>query len=127
MLDVVIVSTDESKQCSVPTAWRATLSTIVAAFKDGDFRLERGIEGVNVISADRATAIAHNIASCGLRLTDLPEESWQTSVCQWQRDYWDVLVDLFTIEEEASDLSMLVRVHQANTGYVFDVVSVYVA
>jgi hypothetical protein len=56
----------------------------------------------------------------------LPEETWKTSACQWMRGYWDVLVDLFTVEEGASDLALAVRVYEEGSAYAFDIQSVHV-
>jgi hypothetical protein len=59
-------------------------------------------------------------------LTSLPEATWETSACQWTGEYWDVLVDLFTIEEGASDLALAVRVYEDGSGYSFEIQSVHV-
>jgi hypothetical protein len=126
MSKTVPVFKDEDHQKPVPTAWRATLSGIVDALKDDDFKLERGIAGVRPLSSEVAVRISANIRSYGARLTALPEETWRTSACQWMRGYWDVLVDLFTIEEGASDLTLAVRVYEEGSAYVFDVQSVHV-
>lgn len=117
---------DEDGQRSIPSLWRNTLSGIVEALKDGDFELRRGVVGVRPISAQDATRLAGNIKEYGARLTSLPEEAWQTSACQWMRGYWDVLVDLFTMEEGASDLVLVVRVYEEGSAYAFEVQSVHV-
>lgn len=70
--------------------------------------------------------IAANINEYGAHLSKLPAEAWQTSVCQWMRSYWDALVDLFTIEEGASDLVLAVRIYEQDSTYSFEIQSVYV-
>ena len=90
----VPVLKDEDKQRPIPSLWRNTFSEIVEAFKEGDFCLERGVAGVRPISATKAARISSNIKSYGAQLTSLPEEAWNTSMCQWMQGYWDVLVDL---------------------------------
>lgn len=126
MIDAVPVVKDEENQRPVPSIWRNTFSDIVEAFKEGDFVLERGVVGVRPISMDDAGRIAGNIQTYGYRLTSLSEEAWQTSTCQWMRSYWDVLVDLFTIEEGPSDLVLVARIFEEGLGYVFEIHSVHV-
>lgn len=70
--------------------------------------------------------MARNVDAYGARLASLPEEAWNTSVCQWMVGYWDVLVDLFTIDEGLSDLVLAVRVYEDGVGYSFKIQSVYV-
>ena len=127
MSEMVPVSMDLDSQKPIPSAWRATLSEIVEALKAGDSGLKRGIPGVQLISDDDASRIQSNIKRYGARLLSLPEQAWQTSACQWMGGYWDVLVDLFTEEEGASDLALSVRVYEKNRNeYLFDVQSVHV-
>jgi hypothetical protein len=40
--------------------------------------------------------------------------------------HWNVLIDLFTIEEGASDLVLEVKVREDGAGYSFEIHSVYV-
>lgn len=127
MSGVILVLKDENNQCPIPTVWRKAFIDIVDAFKAGDFELHRGIAGVRPISTGDAARIANNIQQYGAQLTSLPEESWQTSVCQWMRNYWDVLIDLFTIEEGASDLVLSARVYEEGSSYVIEIQSVHVA
>lgn len=126
MIEPVFVSKDDNMQSAIPSIWMDTFNQIVEAFKGGDFRVSRGVIGVRPVSSEKATIIAENIKAYGARLTSLPEESWETSVCQWMRSYWDVLIDLFTIEEGASDLVLAVRVYEDGETYIFDIQSVYV-
>ena len=81
---------------------------------------------IRPVSVPVAEAIAVNIRDYGVNLTDLPAESWLTSVSQWMGGYWDVLVDLFSIEEGASDLTLVVRVYEVGTEYSFEIQSVHV-
>jgi hypothetical protein len=122
----VSVLKDEHRQRPIPSLWRNTLSDIAEALKEGDFSLEREVAGVRPISTEDATRIASNIKSYGARLTSLPATTWETSACQWTTEYWDVLVDLFTVEEGASDLVLAVRVYEDGSGYSFEIQSVHV-
>lgn len=40
--------------------------------------------------------------------------------------YWDVLVDVFTVEEGRSDLVLFARVFERGDGYRFEIASVHV-
>jgi len=81
---------------------------------------------VSPIDADLADQIAENLKSYGGRLARLPEETWATSVCQWQIGYWEVLVDLFTEEDGAADLVLSARVQENGARYAFEILLVYV-
>ena len=125
MAETVPVLKDK-RQNLVPTAWRNTLSQIVEAFKDGDFVLARGMVGVRPISIADATGISNAIHDYGAQLTSVPEETWRTSVCQWTGSRWEVMVDLYTVDEGVSDLILHVRVYEEDSDYIFDVHLVYV-
>ena len=126
MNEKIAVFKDEDNQRPVPSVWRGTFCEIVEAFKDGDFELGRGIVGVRKVSQKDAARIAKNIQDYGAHLISLPDGAWQTSACQWMRSYWDVLIDLFTMEEGSSDLVLAVRVYEDDAAYSFEVQSVHV-
>jgi len=127
MSENIVVLKDENNQIPIPSIWRETLFNIVEALKDGDFRIQRGINGVLQISKEDALRIERNLEAYGAQLISLPEETWDSSVCQWMNSYWDVLVDLYTMEEGASDLALFVRVSESDSSYFFDIQSVHVA
>jgi hypothetical protein len=125
VIEPVPVLKDEHHQQLIPTLWRSTFAAIVESLKEDDFVLEK-VAGVRPISADQAATMKMAVHDYGARLASLPEDAWNTSVCQWMLTYWDVLIDLFTIEEGASDLVLTVRVREDGPGYAFEVQSVYV-
>jgi len=84
------------------------------------------ISGVCAIPAEQQARIADNIKEYGAHPVELPEQSWDTSVCQWMGGYWDALIDLFTEEEGRSDLVLSLRVTERVGGYRFEVMSVHV-
>ena len=124
MTEHVAVVKDEEFECPVPTQWRSKLKDIADALKDRNYGLN-GLKDVDPLDEAKAAAIAKNIEAYGCALTSLPEAAWNTSVCQWQLSFWEVLVDLFTEEEGRSDLVLNVRVFERNSGFVFDVHLVY--
>lgn len=126
MTNTINPTKDENKQSLIPDIWKQTLKDIVLLFKDGDYLNKKGVSQVTPISKENALIIANNIKSYGCKLTELPEDTWQTSACQWMRSYWEVLVDLYTVEEGASDLALSVRVYEQNSSYIFEIQSVYV-
>jgi hypothetical protein len=126
MSEIVPVLKDEHSQSPIPTAWRCTLADIVNGLKKEDFDLVRQVEGVRPITEESAVRISANIKRYGAQLTDLPDETWQTSACQWMIGYWDALVDLYTIEEGASDLALSLRVYEDGSAYAFEIMSVHV-
>jgi hypothetical protein len=120
----VIKNTEEEQL--VPTIWRETLFKIVEAFKEGDFELKRTINDVSSISSKDALMIKENIEDYGVTLKSLPKKTWKTSVCLWMEDYWDVFVDLYSVELGETDLVLSVRIYEKNDGYIFNIHSVYV-
>lgn len=122
----VPVTKDPDGQAPIPTAWRAALAGAASAIGRGDYQAVASMAAIRPISVPLAEAIASNIRDYGVSLTDLPEESWLTSVCQWMGGYWDVLVDLFSIEEGASDLVLVVRVYEVGAEYSFEIQAVHV-
>lgn len=116
---------DEEREHPVPSLWRSKLRDIAEALKDGNFNLF-GVADVAPQDDDAASAIARNIKHYGFTLTSLPDATWATSVCQWQLDYWEVLVDLFTVEEGCSDLVLHVHIFERSGGFDFKVHFVYV-
>jgi hypothetical protein len=117
---------DELGQRPIPIAWRHTLREIVECMRSGDFAFEQSIPNVLQLSSRDAERIQGNIDRYGVRLDSLPEAAWETSVCQWMQGYWDVLIDLYTIEEGCSDLTLSIRVSEAGDSFTFEVLSVHV-
>jgi len=125
MKALIGVIKDKNKERPVPSEWRTIFFKIVEAFKAGDFKLEKGIPNVRPLSDGEAQRIAGNIRSYGSELISLPEETWDTSVYIWMREYWEVLVDLF-VSDGLSDLVLYTRVYERGLLYEFDVESVHV-
>lgn len=116
---------DESAQHPIPAEWRVTIAAIVHdLIVDSSGVIS--IPNVCPLSSEQRVRIADNIGEYGARPVDLPEQSWDTSVCQWMRGYWDALIDLFTEEEGRSDLVLSLRVTEGEGGYLFEVMSVHV-
>lgn len=126
MSQIVLVLKDEHNQSPIPTAWRRAFSDIVEGLKDEDFDRVRRVKGVRPISAEEANRMLENVKRYGAKLTSLPEDTWQSSACQWMIGYWDALVDLYTVEEGASDLALVVRVYEEGAAYAFEICSVHV-
>lgn len=116
---------DESAQRSIPTAWRVTIAAIVHGLIVDD--LSTGsIPDVCPVPSEQRARIAGNISQYGAHPVELPEQSWDTSVCHWMGGYWEALIDLFTEEEGRSDLALSLRVTENRGGYLFEVMSVHV-
>jgi len=110
----------------VPTRWRPTLATIVAAFVRHDYGLQDGIDGVAPVSAETAGHVRDYVEDYGETLVALPEASWDSSVCIWYGKHWDAMVDLWTEGEGRSDLVLSVRVYPRGEDYLIEVDMVYV-
>jgi len=117
---------DDSKQGPIPQVWRPVFRAIVMAFMKGDFKLSAGVPGVSPVS----DAVAGQIEACvneyGETLTELPEETWTSSVCIWNGDRWDALIDLWTSAGGRSDLVMQAFVTESACGFDYEIHMVYV-
>lgn len=125
MSTLVPILKDKEREHPVPSVWRRTLQEIAVALMNGNFNLY-GLIDVEPLDDAEAARVSGNIKAYGCTLISLPSACWDTSVCMWQLDYWEVLVDLFTVEEGRSDLALNVRVYQRPTDFTFKVQLVYV-
>lgn len=122
----VPVKKDEANQQPIPNIWRSALNLIVEAIKSNDYSLAKANTSIKPISLSDATRIQENIEDYGCEVVSLPDETWNTSVCQWMGGFWDVLIDLYTVEEGRSDLALSVRVYEQGNEFEFEVISVHV-
>jgi hypothetical protein len=91
-----------------------------------DYRIESGVPGLAPVSRDTAAQMESYIGGYGEVLTELSDETWESSVCIWMGGWWDMLVDLRTESEGRSDLVLGGRVLEADDGFVLHIYSVYV-
>lgn len=117
---------DEHDERAIASAWLPTLRQIVKAIAEGDYELSRGISSVAPVSSATAKQIRDYVEDYGETVTELPDETWNSSVSRWMRTHWYVLVDLWTEEAGRSDLALILHVFEAGDGYRFEVDSVHV-
>jgi hypothetical protein len=126
MTEHVPVTKNEDEELPVPTEWRNPLTDIVECLASGEFNKLSSLPAVTLEGGWGWQDIETYVRAYGRKLTSLPEESWRTSIYLWMGGYWDVLVDLFTVEEGSSDLVLFVRVHPKEDSYIFQIDSVHV-
>lgn len=117
---------DENAAHPIASSWRPVLRNVVSAFVRGDYRLSHPICGVYPVAPDIADHIRSYISEYGEVLVELPEETWKTSCAQWMGSYWEVMLDLYTEGEGASDLVLTGRMEEAEGKIQFTVGLVYV-
>ncbi|MCX2920658.1 hypothetical protein ORK51_10785 [Stenotrophomonas rhizophila] len=117
------ITKDIENEIAVPQAWRPTLAGIVDALIQGG---EPSLPQVTLQAPDVWASALESIRAYGAHLKRLPDESWNSSVCIWYGDFWNVLVDLYTEEEGRSDLVLQAHVYEVGDGYRYEVVLVYV-
>lgn len=123
--DVPVVK-DASKQGPIPSVWRPVFQDIVKAFVRGDFKVSTGVPGVSLVRDNVADQIESYIKDYGETLVELPDETWESSVCIWTGERWDTIVDLWTAREGRSDLILQTLVREAAGGFSYDICLVYV-
>jgi len=122
----VPVEKNLSKETPIPSAWRSVFRDIVSAFVQGDFKLRSAVSGVVPVSDELAEQMRRYVADYGEVLTELAEETWQSSVCIWTGHRWDAIVDLWTIGEGRSDLVLQTFVTESPSEFKFDIHIIYV-
>lgn len=123
---LVLAIKDTESELPIPTAWRPVICRVVDAFVRRDYQLNAGVPGVAPVSAKTAEQIRSYIQDYGAELVDLPEETWASSVCIWQGNRWDALIDLWSLSEGRSDLVLSLQVLEAQSGFEFVIYMVYV-
>ena len=123
----VLARKESGAQQPIPTAWRPIICAIVRAFVSHDYQLKAGVAGVSAVSTETAEQISRYIQDYGSDLVPLPEATWDSSVCMWQEDRWDALIDLWSVSEGRSDLVLSLHVSEVQGGGLeFCVYMVYV-
>ena len=122
----VMAVKDEDAERPIPSAWRSVIREIVGAFVRHDYYLGAGISSVAQMSAETTTQIRKYIQEYGATLIDLPDETWNSSVCIWMGTRWDALIDLWTVSEGRSDLVLSLHVTEADDGFLLHIYMVYV-
>jgi hypothetical protein len=117
---------DAEGEYPVPTAWRPAFKKIVRSFLRGDFQLKRCDPRVKPISLSTARHIRNYIADYGETLAPLHDATWKSSVSAWNEGWWDVIVDLWTVESGRSDMIIDARVFQVGRSFRIEVHLVYV-
>ncbi|WP_247687032.1 DUF7668 domain-containing protein [Pseudoalteromonas luteoviolacea] len=126
MKEKVSVVKDEYHQQKIPSIWRKTFEQIIESFVNQDYNLNEAIDSVGSISDSLASYIKENIEEFDETLVSLPQETWDTSVCQWMESYWEVLIDLYTLESGLCDLVLSIRVYERSESYYFEVQSLHI-
>ena len=120
------VTKDASRQGPIPSVWRPVFREIVKALARGDYKLSAGVPGVLPVRDNVAEQIRAYVQEYGETLVDLPDETWNSSVCIWTGQRWDTIVDLWTAREGRSDLILQTLVSESAEGFSFDIRLVYV-
>ena len=117
---------DAESERPIPSAWRNVIESIVSSFVRHDYRLTTSISGVVPVQPDTAEQIENYIKSYGVELIELPEETWDSSVCIWMGTRWNALIDLWSSSEGRSDLVLSLQVSEKDNGFEFNIYIVYV-
>ena len=104
----------DDEEHRVPEPLRGLFRQIVNAFIDGDFLLrENPVAGVAEVEPEVARDIAKSILAYGDHLAPLDPATWERSCYRWMDDHWLMLVDLSTVSESVSDLTLHARLSEA--------------
>jgi hypothetical protein len=124
---LILAIKDTAAEHPIPTAWRPVICKVVSAFVRHDYQLNAAaVPGVAQVSSETVDQISSYIQDYGAELVDLPEETWDSSVCIWQGNRWDALIDLWSLSEGRSDLVLSLQVSEAQGGLEFAIYMVYV-
>lgn len=120
------VTKDEDNQQFIPSIWRPIFCNIIKSFVARDYKISHGLENVMPISSETSNQIEEYIDDYGEKLIELSDETWESSVCIWMGNRWDVLIDLWTEAEGMSDLALKAQVTESDSDYIVNVDMVYV-
>ena len=91
----------------IPKEWHATFQQIADAFVAGDFALSKTAIGrVSPIDPATARSIANHVAAYGDELAALNSATWEWARYRWMNGSWQFMVDLTTVREPVSDLTL---------------------
>ena len=124
--DFIAPVKDEEAAPPVASQWRPTLSRIVGQLAKGDYSSSLGLGPSVHLPKEAAEQIRRYLDNFGQSLTDLPDATWATSVAQWQLSYWELIVDLWTLESGKSDLVLNARVYEEDAHFRFVIHAIYV-
>ena len=125
-MTIIEVGKDEDNQLPIPSEWRQLFVDIVNSFVSKDYLISAGMDGVSPVSQETAVQIEEYIIDYGETLITLPSETWESSICLYMGDSWDILIDLWTESEGRSDLALSATVKETESGYIVHVGMVYV-
>lgn len=117
---------DGEMERPIPTVWRPFFCKIVQSFVAHDYYVKSRPREVSPIDDATAKQIREYIEDYGEKLIELPDETWDSSVCIWMGNHWEVLIDLWSEAEGPSDLVLSATVSESSEGYIFNVYMVYV-
>ncbi|MBL4537636.1 MAG: hypothetical protein JKP96_03110 [Oceanicaulis sp.] len=121
-----LVRKEKDLELPVPDEWREVIVQIVASLISGVEEFNSDKCHINSIPKSEGARIAEAIAEYGDHLVPLTSKAWETSIYQYDEDFWTVLVDLCTRREGSSDLVLFIKVEELATGYSFTVEDVHV-
>lgn len=99
----------EGREQPIPAEWRDLLKSVADAFVAG--RLPDG-GNIRSVDVENAEISFENIRSYPDAIGSLNDVSWTTSICAWMGSYWEVLVDLTTLDGNRSDLVLDAKVFE---------------
>lgn len=99
----------EGREQPIPGRWRGPLKQVADAFADG--RIPTG-DGIRSVNAKVAKVNFENIEDYPDPTGPLRDASWNSSICVWEGNHWQVLVDLTTVSGERSDLVLHAKVFE---------------
>ncbi len=117
---------DLEKEHSIPDVWKDSICEVVIQLTKDNFELHNVSEYIALQSSDMAKFNRENVLEYGCCLKALSTECWERSCYQWQGNYWDLNIDLCTVEENVSDLVLKGRVYPIVSGYKYEFGMVYV-
>ena len=124
-IEVPVVK-DQDNEGSIPTVWRPVFCEIVKSFVAQNYTVSSGTHEIAPVSNDTADHIKAYIESYGEKLIELSEDTWNSSVCIWMGNCWDVVIDLRTIAEGQSDMVLKAQVFQSADEFSYHIEMVYV-
>jgi hypothetical protein len=117
---------NEEIEQSVPVEWQPIIIEIVKDIRGRCLAPRKFLESEIDVDSRDIDFIYQSLDAYGDPLINVPKDGWETSICRWMGGYWHLMIDLFTVEEGASDLVLFVDVYEHGSSKCFKIQSVHV-
>jgi hypothetical protein len=125
-MSLVSISKDADNERPIPSVWRKGLKRLADGFLSMELIETNDNISISSIASETKEINFANITDYPDRLGPLAEKAWETSVCIWASDHWDILVDLSDENGETTDLVLHATIYEEGQEFILESGLIYV-